>query len=306
MRRLKRTLKTAMATESELLVQFQSHGFAVLRGVMPTAVVHRLRAELLDPTFDSLFAQRPAREAGERYAIGRDLGAFDEDPAVARAMSPLLLDPRVLAFAESVLGPAVQLDSFRVTCFPALPLAHRGSVELGGWHVDRFSHSLPAGADDWTPRRPRSRDGAAPPGYCPPRAINCIGYLQDMDEAAGPLRVVTGSHLTAADHTLREMVPADSKRAPLPDEQLVRMCPHRIVVCATVWLSHGHVRTACRSTVRQVTWWCCTAMLCTQGPQTRRPSTATSFPLTFPSPRMSSALTSRMLRGHVMICGTML
>jgi hypothetical protein len=226
-----------MATESELLVQFQSHGFAVLRGVMPTAVVHRLRAELLDPTFDSLFAQRPAREAGERYAIGRDLGAFDEDPAVARAMSPLLLDPRVLAFAESVLGPAVQLDSFRVTCFPALPLAHRGSVELGGWHVDRFSHSLPAGADDWTPRRPPSRDGAAPPGYCPPRAINCIGYLQDMDEAAGPLRVVTGSHLTAADHTLREMVPADSKRAPLPDEQLVRMCPHRIVVCATVWLS---------------------------------------------------------------------
>lgn len=81
-------------------------------------------------------------------------------------MSRLLLHPRVLEFAEAVgagegravippqleiysfvkhrgegrvtrgwppvqvIGPVVQLDSFRVACFPSMPPAHRGEVRL--------------------------------------------------------------------------------------------------------------------------------------------------------------------------------
>jgi hypothetical protein len=212
--------------EAELLRSFQRHGYAVLRGVMPSSVVRQLRDELLDPTFDALFAQS-SQDSGARYAIGRRGGAFKENSAVARAMSPLLLDSRVLSFAEAVVGTSVQLDSFRVTCFPSLAPEHRGAVELAGWHVDRFSHSRPAEAGDWTPRRPAVGAGTDLPGYCPPRAVNCIGYLQDMDEISGPLRVVIGSHLESADHTLRDMAPVDSLRSPLPDEQLV--CPKRSV-----------------------------------------------------------------------------
>jgi hypothetical protein len=208
----------------ELLGSFRRHGFAVLAGVMPLEVVQQLRDELLDPTFDALFGQRSQAGAdhGARYAIGREGGAFKENSEVARAMSPLLLDNRVLSFAEAILGSAAQLDSFRVTCFPSLGPEHRGAVELGGWHVDRFSHKLPVEARDWTPRR-TSMGGIDPPGYCPPRAINCIGYLQDMGHASGPLRVVTGSHLKSVDCALGETVPAGSKRVPLPHEQLVRI-----------------------------------------------------------------------------------
>ncbi len=211
---------------AELLQSFQTYGFVVLRGVMSVELVRQLRDELLDPTFDALFAQRSQGNPAERYAIGRTEGAFKENPAVARAMSPLLLDHQVLSFAEAVLGGPAQLDGFRVTCFPSLGPEHRGAVELNGWHVDRFSHCLPAEADDWAPRRSLSHGSntGSHLGYCPPRAINCIAYLQDMDEGSGPLRVVARSHLNAGDHTLRDFVSAESKRVPLPDEHLVRSC----------------------------------------------------------------------------------
>ena len=164
---------------------------------------------------------------------------------MANAASPLLLDPRVLRFAEAVLG-GVQLDSFRVTAFPPLSAEHRGEVELGGWHVDRFSHSLPAGADDWTPRRPALSlsGGSGVEGYCPPRAINCLGYLQEMDGSTGPLRVVPGSHLNPADHTLRDIVPSDAKTQPLPGEQLVHCHAGDVVVLHCDLLHSGSANTS--------------------------------------------------------------
>ena len=70
--------------EAELLRSFQRHGYAVLRGVMPSSVVRQLRDELLDPTFDALFAQR-SQDNGARYAIGRRGGAFKENSEVAAA-----------------------------------------------------------------------------------------------------------------------------------------------------------------------------------------------------------------------------
>lgn len=202
---------------------------------------------------------------------------------MARAMSPLLLDNRVLSFAEAVLGSAAQLDSFRVTCFPSLGPEHRGAVEMGGWHVDRFSHSLPAEARDWTPRRPSIGD-TDPAGYCPPRAINCIGYLQDMDHASGPLRVVAGSHLNSVDYALEKMVPVGSKRVPLPHEQLVRIQAvlHALAVhCYTVvilTIIHTVRLHGCRSTVLRVTWWFCIATHCIQDRPTPQILTATLSP----------------------------
>ena len=75
--------------------------------------------------------------------------------------------------------------SFAV-CDEPPPCPSARQIELGGWHVDRFSHALPAGDDAWAPRR-SPLPGAAG-GYCAPRACNLLGYLQDMDEVrAAPL-----------------------------------------------------------------------------------------------------------------------
>lgn len=126
-----------MPGTAEALVHFQTQGYAVLPSVMTPEQVRRLRADVLDPAFDSKFAQRCAEggtDPGERIPIGAGRegdGAFAENAMVANAAAPLLLDPRVLAFAEEVLADGgVQLDSFRVTCFPSLPPDHQGEVHI--------------------------------------------------------------------------------------------------------------------------------------------------------------------------------
>lgn len=65
-----------------------------------------------------------------------------------------------------------------------------------------------------------------------------------MDERAGPLRVVPGSHLNPADHTLRDIVPYDAKTKPLPGERLVVCQPGDVVVVHCDLLHSGSANTS--------------------------------------------------------------
>lgn len=165
---------------------FTEQGYSHFRGVYSTAQVE---------TFHELYERAVA---DWRFANGTE----DHPGAVAgllerfpREVFPTLTDPVLLGFAEAVMGPFVQLDSSVLNGdLPVSPNQHGQPVM---WHRDRF--------------------GSVPPGgYVRPASIVFLSYLQQMNDAVGPLRVVPGSHRQA------RLLSDDELYAPLPDEILVR------------------------------------------------------------------------------------
>jgi hypothetical protein len=121
-------------------------------------------------------------------------------PLWRSALQPLLYHPwhtdELLDFCEMVMMDGVQLDSFGVSAFPGATPA--SAAALAGeqlrpptfaWHRDNFAQS-------------QYYQGGAHGGfaggeryYRPPRGMNLLCYLQDMNSQTGPLRAVPGSHL---------------------------------------------------------------------------------------------------------------
>jgi hypothetical protein len=99
-------------------------------------------------------------------------GVFEIDPPL---FLPAINNPAIIAFAEAVMGPFVQLDSLAINAFPSVAPAEAAG-KVNAWHRDRYSQ-VPQTAD-----------------YIHPLSCNTIFYLQDMTDAFGPLRVVPGSH----------------------------------------------------------------------------------------------------------------
>jgi hypothetical protein len=133
----------------------------------------------MDPAFEPLFAKDPH---APRARIVPLLGHEKLAPlAKEHVLNPLMLD-----FAEKVMGPYVQLDSFEVSAFPVRDHELKGSVDR--WHRDAFHNS-----ETW--KTVDTMAEQSPRRYIPPLACNCLTYLQDMNEETGPLRVVKGSHL---------------------------------------------------------------------------------------------------------------
>jgi len=98
------------------------------------------------------------------------------------------LDPLMLDFAERVMGPFVQLDSYEVSGFPIRDKSVAGDADR--WHRDAF-HT----AAQWkNAYRAQGRLHEHKP-YTPPLACNCLTYLQDMNKDTGPFRMIPGSHL---------------------------------------------------------------------------------------------------------------
>ena len=158
------------------VAEFKREGLTVFPGYFSADRVASLR-EVLDPEFERLFSATPDQP---KLKITPLLG----HPVLGPMLADRVLDPLVLDFAEAVMGPVVQLDSYEVSGFPPSDREMRGQVH--GWHRDPFHV-----ADQYA----RLAGGTGSRPYTPPLACNCLTYLQDMDEDSGPICVVPRSHL---------------------------------------------------------------------------------------------------------------
>jgi ectoine hydroxylase-related dioxygenase (phytanoyl-CoA dioxygenase family) len=118
-------------------------------------------------------------------------------------MLPAVANPNVLAVLEAMMGPFVQLDNLTLAAFPSV---EDSEGKTSGWHRDRWAE-MPRGD-----------------AFQRPLAANAICYLQDLDDAFGPLRVIPGSHRRPIG------IPAEQQMLPHPDEVLVHAGAGDVVV----------------------------------------------------------------------------
>jgi hypothetical protein len=204
----------------EHFAEYCRDGYTLFKGYMPP---ERLRAvrETVDPEFVRRFSEDPDRP---RTTIANIL-AHD---ALAPLLTVHILNATLLDFAERVMGPFVQLDSFEITGFPTRPASEHNRVAL--WHRDAFNYS-----DMWG-THPASKYFKPHP-YTAPTACNCLTYLQDMDEESGALRIVPGSHLDFS--YIRE----EDREKPHPREVLVQLNAGDMVFTHNELLHAGSVNT---------------------------------------------------------------
>ena len=201
--------------------EYRRNGYTIFKGYMPSDQVARVR-QTVDPEFYRLHAEHPERiRASITNLLSReDLAHFFKDH---------ILNPALLDFAEHVMGPFVQLDSYEITGYPSRPLEERKKVDR--WHRDAFNHSGVWGRHGSSCHR---EDRV----YTAPTACNCITYLQDMNETSGHLRILTDSHL---DYTF---IPDEEVRDPQPGEQLVELEAGDMVYTHNEILHAGSINTS--------------------------------------------------------------
>jgi len=127
-------------------------------------------------------------------------------------------NPLVLDFAEQVVGPFVQLDNLTLAAFPSKDIDDPTARQCS-WHRDRWAH-MPSGQ------------------YDRPLSMNAICYLQDLTDENGPLRVITGSHITPV--TMDE----EERAAPHPDEELLYLQAGDLVLTHNGLLHSGTPNTS--------------------------------------------------------------
>lgn len=163
------------------LQHFQEHGYVVLKKLHDEETIEQMIAkyhELLDNSFTI---------EGNSWWFANTL------ELAPKLMLPAVANPKLLDFAELVMGPYVQLDNLTLAGFPSMD-KEAVAGRVSGWHRDRWA------------RLPNNT------GYERPLAINAISYLQDLTDEYGPLRVIPGSHIQPV-----TMDPADAGK-PHPDE----------------------------------------------------------------------------------------
>ena len=187
-------------TLDDHLAEYKRDGYTVFRNYLSPEKVISWR-QLMDPEFERLFLDRPdAPRARIVPLLGHEhLAPFAQE----HVQIPTMLD-----FAERVMGPFVQLDSFEVSAFPTKDQDLKGSVDR--WHRDAFNNT-----ETW--KEFSTMDEQSPRLYTPPLACNCLTYLQDMTEETGQLRVVKGSHLEYL------FVADEDTQKPHPRESLLKL-----------------------------------------------------------------------------------
>jgi Phytanoyl-CoA dioxygenase (PhyH) len=156
---------TVHASQSEIQ-HLVEKGFLVRPGLISASGVKRLRSALSDVLI--------AEESQPRYQVDGCFGSpylrhlLDKHKAF---LSLFKLKP-TLSIARAVLGPQVKFDEItaRVTDFSI----HSPSTP---WHIHL-----------------RVVPDPLPPFFAYPHAIECLLYLDDIDEESGPLCVLPGSH----------------------------------------------------------------------------------------------------------------
>lgn len=144
------------AAMDEAARYFRANGFVGFRDLLPAATVDAIRAGVEE-----------AVEAG-RLTIGEEEMANNNDciyahPAIEAAVS----DPRIVRTAERLIGVPIELQHAKFNAKPAQNVGG-GTVH---WHQD-------------FPFYPHTNFDM----------LTCIIHLDDEDEAAGPVRMINGSH----------------------------------------------------------------------------------------------------------------
>ena len=205
----------------EHFAEYRRDGYTIFKGYMPADQVRRVR-RTVDPEFHRLHAEHPER-------IRATIANLLSQEGLVHLFKDHLFDPALLDFAEHVMGPFVQLDSYEITGYPSRPLEERQKVDR--WHRDAFSYS-----EVW--ERHGSSCHREDRVYTAPTACNCITYLQDMNEATGHLRVLADSHL---DYT---SISDEEAGKPQAGEQLVELEAGDMVYTHNEILHAGSLNTS--------------------------------------------------------------
>ena len=165
------------------LAEFKTEGMTIFPGMMDATRVAQLRA-----CFDEI-ADRVPNPDGTRSSVFTDV--LEHKPEL---VLPAISNPRLLDFAELLVGPHVQLESVTYRRSPPDPGAESPVL---GFHRDLFAFYPDEGV------------------YHRPLLSNALTYLQDLTDETGPLRVVPRSRMRAIGVTPEEM------RQPHPKEVMV-------------------------------------------------------------------------------------
>lgn len=233
-------------TLDEHFIELKRRGFTVFKQFVNRETVARLRRQA-DPYFDGLIRKKRPGKGGfwqaakvggrGRVALAPALGPELDSIGILPTLVGMFEDSCMLDFADMVLGPACQLDSYEFTAYPKRgDTSNMGSPNdnpVYGWHRDPFALSTNYNAHNRLVSGETrlfvtdSSQNPAPP-YRKPLACNCLVYLQDMNDTTGQLRIARHSHLDA------QPVP-EALDCPLPNEELVSaeagdlVCEHTLV-----------------------------------------------------------------------------
>ena len=118
-------------TLDDHIAEYKRDGYTVFHGHLSSEKVKSWR-DLMDPEFERLFPERPDAPRGRIIPL---LGHERLAPlAQEHVQIPAMLD-----FAERVMGPFVQLDSFEASAFPIRDRGLKGSVDQ--WHRDACNNT---------------------------------------------------------------------------------------------------------------------------------------------------------------------
>lgn len=159
---------TVLASRDEIQ-GFARHGYLVRDGVFERQQVERLRDALAEVIEAEQGASPPPSDPGQRRYGGLYLQRLMDKH---RAFVALVTCQPIVSVVRAVLGPQVLLRgvSARVT-FPDQPRQETH------WHFHQ-----------------RVVPDPLPPFFSAPQTVEALIYLDDVDDANGPLCVVPGSH----------------------------------------------------------------------------------------------------------------
>ena len=147
--------------------EFMEQGYTLFPRIIPNAWVQRTR-EAFHEIAESVEEVRETHKMGGAVFL-------EKEPELALAAISV---PRLLDFAETLIGPYIQLESITYRAPP--PVSRREAVERPrGYHRDMFAFFPEEGI------------------YHRPLLFNAIVYLQDLTDENGPLYVLPGSHRRA-------------------------------------------------------------------------------------------------------------
>ena len=170
-------------TLEQHLEEFKTIGFTLFPKMLDDDWVAQMRA-----AFEEI-ADRIPNPDGSRSATFVDVLEHKPD-LVLSAMS----NPRLLDFAEMIVGPHVQLESITYRRTAPQPADTKPVL---GFHRDMFAEFPQEGV------------------YHRPLLFNALSYLQDLDDRNGPLRILPGTHMKAMSLTPEE------RTQPHPDEVIL-------------------------------------------------------------------------------------